>query len=302
MINDLIVDGIGLVIGSRSILNDLSFSIRPKTIHGLLGPNGAGKSSTFKIIAGLLTPDSGFVRYGDLALPKEKLGFTIEEPIFYPDLTTKEFLFFLATLRKCPGAKKRVDEILEKFKLTKVANRLIGHLSSGYKQRIAIAQSLLHNPEIIILDEPTNGLDPQSKLEMREIVRELKNDHTVLISSHLLHEMGQICDDVTIISEGRVLVTGPLKNIQKELNKWSQLCLKIKGQDQRFLDTLEEQSYIKEISHGIEGELQLIIDSFEDHRHEIIKLSFQYEVELVEIFYTQKNLEDIFMQVTESHV
>lgn len=297
--SELVVDRINLNIGQNKILTDVSFKVRTGSVHGLLGPNGAGKSSTFKAITQISKIESGQILYGDKPLELSDIGFTIEEPILIDDLSVSEFLLYLAKLRNCVNPLDLVNKTLEKCRLNSVMNKPLVHLSTGYKQRVAIAQAILHNPPIVILDEPTNGLDPQSKIDMRNLIIELKQDHTILVSSHLLLEMGQICDDITILSQGKVITTGPLAELEDKMNSIKRLSIEFEGSGEDFVDFLNQKSYVKELVEKENGKLSIIVDSFEDKRHEIIKNSFQFDIRLNEIFYEHKNLEDVFLEVTD---
>ncbi len=299
MKDDLIVDNITCSFGGRSILKDVSFTVKEGTVHGLLGPNGAGKSTTFKLIANVYPLEAGHIKLGKKNIDSLQMGFTIEDPILIDELTTFEFLYYLAELRKCKDPQKVVQDTIKKCDLEKVQNKLVNHLSTGFKQRVSIAQAILHNPKIVLLDEPTNGLDPQAKIDIRNLILQLKKDHTVLISSHLLLEMGKICDDITILSNGSVITSGPISLLDEKLHSVKRLFLEFEGSDEGFIDFLQSHSWLKELKRIDNGKLSLLIDSFHDVRHDIIKHSFQYNIKLSEIYYQHKSLEDVFLEVTD---
>jgi ABC-2 type transport system ATP-binding protein len=208
-------------------LDEISFQVKKGTIHGFLGPNGAGKSTTMNIISGLLPPTSGEVKVlgqnvqGLQNETQKFIGFLPEHPPLYLTMKVRDYLEFVTkiNLRKQDyknfDVNKCVQEIIERCSLQKVEGRLIGNLSKGFRQRAAIAAALVTNPEIVILDEPTVGLDPVSIIEIRELILSLRERHTILLSTHILHEVSLLCSDITIINNGRILSSGPIEEIKK---------------------------------------------------------------------------------------
>jgi ABC-2 type transport system ATP-binding protein len=191
-------------------LKEISFKVKKGSIHGFLGPNGAGKSTTMKILCGLIPATAGsFVVKGEI-------GFLPEYPPLYGNMTVNDYLKFVLAIQKKEVTDIKIENVKEKTGLKAVGNRLIGNLSKGFQQRVGIAQAIIHSPEIIILDEPTVGLDPVAVAEIRELIKSLKNEHTILFSSHQLHEVEHLCSDITLIHQGKVLVTGELNDIQKK--------------------------------------------------------------------------------------
>jgi ABC-2 type transport system ATP-binding protein len=193
-------------------VRDISLKVMKGSIHGLIGPNGAGKTTTMNIIAGLTTPTSG-----EVIINGKGIGLLPENPPLYLNMKVGEFLTFVAEINGVDQLilKKQVKDIIKKCGLIDVEGRIIGNLSKGFKQRVGIASTLVFSPEIIILDEPTVGLDPFSIMEIRELIVSLKKEHTILLSTHQLHEANLICSDITIISKGTILQSGPLAEIQK---------------------------------------------------------------------------------------
>ncbi|MBC7538568.1 MAG: ABC transporter ATP-binding protein [Bacteriovorax sp.] len=196
----------------RVALSDISFSVKKGSVHGFLGPNGAGKSTTMKILSGLIRESSGeFIVNG-------KIGFLPEHPPLYPNMSVQDYLqFVLAIYSPHQQNKQSVIDVMEKTGLSHVADRLIGNLSKGYQQRVGIAQALVHSPEIIILDEPTVGLDPAAIADIRTLITKLKKDHTILFSTHQLHDVELLCSDITLINHGKIVVSGPLETILENL-------------------------------------------------------------------------------------
>ena len=196
----------------RMALDEISFSVKKGSVHGFLGPNGAGKSTTMKILSGLIPETEGEFSVNG------KVGFLPEHPPVYPNMTVKDYLQFVFDIYS-PEKKNTaaVTDVMEKTGLSSVKDRLIGNLSKGYQQRVGIAQALVHSPEIIILDEPTVGLDPVAIAEIRELITKLKKDHTILFSTHQLHDVELLCSDITLINHGKIVVTGPLGQILEGL-------------------------------------------------------------------------------------
>ena len=200
----------------RVALSNISFSVKKGSVHGFLGPNGAGKSTTLKILSGLIRQSSGeFTVNG-------KIGFLPEHPPLYPNMSVQDYLEFVLAiysshLRGKQSVKDCVRDVMLKTGLSHVAERLIGNLSKGYQQRVGIAQALVHSPEIIILDEPTVGLDPVALADIRSLIVKLKKDHTIIFSTHQLHDVELLCSDITLINHGNIVVTGTLNTILESL-------------------------------------------------------------------------------------
>lgn len=216
------VDSLTQKYSEKVILDNISFKVKKNTVHGFLGPNGAGKTTTLKSICGIIPILSGEVRFFGQTVNYEKddykyeFGSLIEEPTLYEDMKVKEFLIFICKLYKIEKNQINiiVENVLNKVLISDISNRMIKNLSKGYKQRVAIAAAIVHNPKIIILDEPTVGLDVTAISQMRELILNLKKDHTILISSHIMHEMEILCDEVTLIDNAKVIATKDLS--QKE--------------------------------------------------------------------------------------
>jgi ABC-2 type transport system ATP-binding protein len=219
--------------GTQYAVNDISFTVNKGEIVGFLGPNGAGKSTTMKIIAGYIAADNGKATVcGREANPqslitKSKIGYLPEANPLYHDMYVREYLEFIANLHHINNKKEAIRHIIETTGLTLEANKKIGQLSKGYKQRVGLAAALIHNPEVIILDEPTSGLDPNQIMEIRELIKKLGTDKTVLFSSHILQEVQAICDRVVIINKGNIVADDTLNNLLKNTHL-NQLTLTIK--------------------------------------------------------------------------
>lgn len=243
-------------IGSRKILQNVNFEVKPNTVHGFLGPNGAGKSTTMRIMTGVNKATSGTVKIFDHEMKidsyelKNKIGFLPENPPLYEDMTVVEYLDFMAKLRSVNKTDLRSskDEVLTRLDLGDVSKRLIGNLSRGYKQRVGFAQALIHNPEIIILDEPTLGLDPHAIVYMRELIQELVTEHTVFLSSHQLVEVEKICDEVSFIKDGSILVSGNLDELKSRIiGETQKIMVRAYGVNTSTMLKLKDLEYISYI-------------------------------------------------------
>ena len=223
--------------GSRLAVDDTSFTVEDGVIYGLLGPNGAGKSTIMNILTGYLAATEGQVTVAGHPLPEEAdaakacVGYLPEQPPLYPEMTVGEYLNFVAELKKVPRVqrKEQVLRAARRTGLEKVLPRLIRSLSKGYKQRVGIAQALLGSPKIIILDEPTVGLDPAQVIEMRKLIRELGKAHTVILSSHILSEVQAVCQQVLILSKGKLAASGTLQELTADGRSLEEVFLALTG-------------------------------------------------------------------------
>ena len=222
--------------GSHLAVDNLSFKIEPGEIVGFLGPNGAGKSTIMNILTGYLSPTAGLVKidgYDVLKRPKEakkRIGYLPEIPPLYPDMTVQEYLQFIFELKKVSMPKApHLSEICQLVKIEDVRDRLIKNLSKGYKQRVGIAQALIGNPDVLILDEPTVGLDPKQIIEIRELISRLGEQHTVILSSHILSEIQAVCSRIIIINKGKLVANGTAEGIAKQLSADSRIRIRVLG-------------------------------------------------------------------------
>ena len=305
------VDNVSKLYGGTCAVNELSFRVKKGTIHGFLGPNGAGKSTTMRLIAGLLRPSHGKVYVNgkdvqsNLKQIKSCIGILLEIPPLYKDMEVVEYLTFVAKLHKVPKQllSHRLESVMQKLGIQHVSNRLIGNLSKGFKQRVGVAQAIIHSPDIVILDEPTVGLDPSSVISMRELIRELKEEHTVLLSSHLLHEVGLICDEVTIIDQGQLVATGSMDEINNKLVGKNIIVCLVSNFQKQIISKLANWDAIQKIDHTAKDnltEISIYTDSIEDRRGEISKFIVESGMELYEFYQHKRDLEQIFLEVTGS--
>lgn len=223
--------------GAHTAVSDVSFTIEKGKVYGFLGPNGAGKSTTMNIITGCLAATEGEVTidghdiFEEPLEAKKRIGYLPEIPPLYTDMTPTEYLRFIARARGFSGAeaRKQMNDAMERARVTEVKNRLIRNLSKGYRQRVGIAQALIGNPEVIILDEPTVGLDPKQIIEIRELIRELGKTHTVILSSHILSEVSAICDEILILSGGKLVADDTPENLTALFAQQNGIHLTVKG-------------------------------------------------------------------------
>ncbi|MDD0851566.1 ABC transporter ATP-binding protein [Halobacteriovorax sp. GB3] len=283
----------------RRALVDVNFSVKRGRIHGFLGPNGAGKSTTMKIITGVLRPNGGSVKIMEGA----RIGYLPETPPLYGNMTVINYLNFVQQLYTLKVKKnlRPIDEILNKCGLIDVKSRLIRNLSKGYKQRVGIASTLVSNPEIIILDEPTVGLDPKAILEIRDLIKELSREHTVLLSTHQLHEANLLCEDITIINKGEILMTGAVEEIRSKISGTQQLEIEVEGLKEESLSKLEASCSV-EISNRIESDrsIKLTLKAKEggDHRAKISQFFSSEGAIVISLSERTLDLEGIFKEVT----
>lgn len=234
--------------GGQVAVDELTFRLEKGRIYGFLGPNGAGKSTTMNMITGYLAPTAGTITIDGKDVQKEpeeakkKVGYLPEIPPLYVDMTVWEYLKFVAELKKIAGKEQneKVRQVMELTRITDVQDRLIRHLSKGYKQRVGLAQAILGDPEVIILDEPTVGLDPKQIIEIRDLIRKLGENHTIILSSHILSEVSAVCDQIIILSHGKLVASDTPEGLQKRMSGAMELELVVKGEEEAVLAVLEE--------------------------------------------------------------
>lgn len=297
--------------GSHTAVSDLSFTIENGVIYGFLGPNGAGKSTTMNIITGCLGATDGEVLVDGHSISEEpmqakkKIGYLPEQPPLYTDMTPWEYLRFVASAKGLPRGEqtKQIDRVMEKTGIRDVRDRLIRNLSKGYRQRVGIAQALLGNPEVIILDEPTVGLDPAQIIEIRDLIRELGKDHTIILSSHILSEVQTVCDSIMIISGGRLVASDTPENLTKLFAGTTTLHLEVKGGEKETAAVLDGVQLIEDqiIKAGPDGTTLAEIKPAEgaDIREAVFTAFAGAGVPLLEMRTARASLEDVFLELTQ---
>jgi len=297
--------------GDFLAVDDLSFEIDEGQVYGFLGPNGAGKSTTMNIIAGTLSPTSGQVKIKDFDIieqpieAKKLIGYLPEIPPLYNNETPKEYLEFVGMVKGIAkdNLQKEIDDVIEQVGIANVKNRLISSLSKGYKQRVGIAQAILGKPEVIILDEPTVGLDPIQIIEIRELIKKLGEKHTVILSSHILSEIQSICSKVLIINKGKLVGFDTLENLEKGLKQMANV----------HLETDAKVVQIKKIMNEVDENLSYVIDNQKDKRVVEIKVDNKdvkkicsnifnkfadNDYTIYQLTSKKANLEDVFLELT----
>jgi len=297
--------------GKIRALDDVSFTVEKGEIVGFLGPNGAGKSTTMNIITGFISSTSGTVRiagYDVLENPveaKKHIGYLPEQPPLYPDMTVNEFLDFCAELKKVPRKvwKSQKRDIMELVKITHVSHRLIRNLSKGYRQRVGLAQALVGTPDVLILDEPTVGLDPQQIIEMRKLIKALGKKHTIILSTHILPEVSAVCDRVIIINKGRIAAVDTPENLSKKLSDFSRFTITVAGPEKRIRELLQGVDGVKDVvvsGKPAEDETSFIVEAEKDRdvRRPIFNQLASAGYPILELKSMNLTLEEIFLQLT----
>ncbi|WP_163191829.1 ABC transporter ATP-binding protein [Clostridium thermarum] len=300
--------------GDFTAVDDLSFEIVEGHVYGFLGPNGAGKSTTMNIMTGCLSATSGHVRidgYDIFEEPnkaKKLIGYLPEQPPLYMSETPLEYLKFVGEAKGLRGAelKKQIEEVIQRTKLTDVKNRCISALSKGYKQRVGIAQALLGNPKVIILDEPTVGLDPIQIIEIRDLIKELGKTHTVIFSSHILSEVQAICDQVLIISKGKLVAFDEPSKLEKLLMTTNEIIITSDATREEIKETLADVNHITDMSFDERNTEYAVAHIRTDHDniYDISGAIFSAFAAkgkvLLEMTLKKANLEDVFIELTEN--
>lgn len=299
--------------GSHVAVNHLSFRVEKGQIYGFLGPNGAGKSTTMNILTGYLAPTEGTVTIGGTDIQKEpeeakkKIGYLPEIPPLYTEMTVEEYLKFAAELKKLPRAerKEQVEQVMEMTQITDMRGRLIRNLSKGYRQRVGLAQAILGNPEVIILDEPSVGLDPKQIIEIRDLIRKLGENHTVILSSHILSEVSAVCDRIMIISHGQLVASDSPEGLQKLMSGTPELLLTVKGDYEAVKDALAGAADVDIVENLGETEehcvkIRITAKENADIREDVFYVLAAAKLPILEMNKEQKSLEDIFLELTSS--
>lgn len=297
--------------GSHLAVDHLSFVVEKGQIYGFLGPNGAGKSTTMNIMTGYLGATEGEVLVNGHNMLKEPeeakrlIGYLPEIPPLYTDMTVEEYLKFAAELKKVKRAEiaSQVEQVMERIKLTDVRHRLIRNLSKGYKQRVGLAQAVLGFPEIIILDEPTVGLDPMQIIEIRQLIRELAKEHTVILSSHILAEVREVCDYVMIISKGKLVASDTPDHLEHLIEGEETLELEVKGSRRQAESILSGISGVKEARCEEQRGMTSIQIQVADHQEIREELFYAFAEEKCPIYRMQiskATLEDVFLELTQN--
>lgn len=297
--------------GNHTAVDHLSFKIEKGKIYGFLGPNGAGKSTTMNMITGYIASTEGTVKidgHDILEEPeaaKKCIGYLPEQPPVYFDMTVLEYMKFVADLKKIPKDKKAnmIEEVMDMVKISDMRNRLIKNLSKGYRQRVGLAEAIMGYPEVIILDEPTVGLDPKQIIEIRELIRKLAKKHTVILSSHILAEVREVCDYIMIISGGKLVASDTTENLENMMSGKGQIEVEAKASRDEMDHIIRRTGKIKEVKYRTSASgittAQIIAKGGEDIREELFLAFSHADVPMLTLSQSKTTLEEIFLELTQ---
>lgn len=305
------VENLSKYYGKIKAVNGVSFNVEKGEIVGLLGPNGAGKTTIMRMLTCYFSPNSGTAKVdgfdcvNDAMEVKKRIGYMTENPLLYHEMRIRDFLMFMAKIRGINGNKivERVDEVIEKLNLKEVSERIIGKLSRGYKQRVGLAQAILHDPPVLILDEPTTGLDPKQIIEIRDLIKSFGKDKTIILSSHILPEVSQICERIVIIDKGRIVAIDTHDQLLKRSKGTERIYAEIKGSFESMEVSLKKINGVKNVlsvEKTVNGRFIFNIDTdLEiDIREDLFKLAVQQGWIIYEMRKEIISLEDVFLKLT----
>lgn len=299
------VNGLIKDYGARRALHSITFDANQGEIVGFLGPNGAGKTTTMRILTGYMPPTDGTAIVAGYDIVEESLevrkrvGYLPETVPLYTDMTALEYLKFMAELRHIPNSETRAYETLEQVNLKDRANSYIGNFSKGMRQRVGLAQALIHRPEVLILDEPTIGLDPAQVVEVRNVIKEIGKDRTVLLSTHILTEAQNLCDRVLIINKGKIVAEDTPENLQSRLVGSQRVVLRVRGDSDGLDATIKKVKGTARIETKDEETVEFEFSSGQDVRPQVAKAVVQAGYELIEMRPVGMSLEEIFLELTQ---
>jgi ABC-2 type transport system ATP-binding protein len=297
--------------GQARAVNDISFQVDRGEILGFLGPNGAGKTTTMRVLTGYLPATSGTARIAGYDVfeqsmeVRKRIGYLPETPPLYPDMSVQDYLAFVARIKGVPAGEisRRLEEAMRMANITNKRYELIKRLSRGYKQRVGIAQAIVHNPDVVILDEPTVGLDPNQIKEVRHLIKGLAGEHTIILSTHILPEVEMTCDRVVIINKGRIVAVDTTENLTTQLKGGERVQVKIRGSQETIRKTLEKIEAVKHVELSPSDDSDVVGATIEseqgtDLRPQIAARVVSNGLDLLELRAVKLSLEDIFMQLT----
>ncbi len=301
------VNGLTKDYGARRAIENLTFDAEQGEIVGFLGPNGAGKTTTMRILTGYMPPTEGTATVAGYDVVEESLevrkrvGYLPETVPLYTDMTALEYLKFMADLRHIPNSRERAYETLERVNLSDRADGYIGNFSKGMRQRVGLAQALIHRPEVLILDEPTIGLDPAQVVEMRSVIREIGKDRTVLLSTHILPEAQQICDRVLIINKGIIVAEDTPENLQSRLVGSQRVVLRVRGDSDGLNARIAKIKGVRDVEGKSDGSIEFEFAAGQDVRPQVAKAVIQGGYDLLEMRPIGMSLEEIFLELTRDN-
>lgn len=300
------VNGLTKDYGSRRAVDQITFDAQQGEILGFLGPNGAGKTTTMRILTGYMPPTEGEATVAGYNVVEEsievrrRVGYLPETVPLYTDMSVFEYLKFMGDLRRLPNVEDRVDEVLEQVGLAERADGTVHNLSKGMRQRVGLAQALLHRPEVLILDEPTIGLDPGQVVEVRKLIREIGKERTVLLSTHILSEAQNICDRVLIINKGRIVAEDTPENLQSRLLGAERVILRVRGETDDLPAVIEKVRGVQTVQSKEEGVVEFQFAPGQDIRPEVAKAVVGAGYDLLEMRPMGMSLEEIFLELTNT--
>jgi len=298
------VKGLTKIYGEQKAVDDISFSAAKGEIVGFLGPNGAGKSTTMKIITGYLLADAGTATVCGIdvkAQPletKKKIGYLPEANPLYYDMYVREYLDFIAGVHEIKNKKERIEEVIATVGLTPESKKKVGQLSKGYKQRVGLAAALIHNPEVLILDEPTTGLDPNQIIEIREVIKKLGQNKTILFSSHILQEVEAICDRVVIINKGKLVADDTLSVLRNQ--SAGNQTVKVEFKEPVDAALLQALNGVQRVNKINEQEWELTCSNTNDVKRLLLEFSLQHNLNIVSLQSGEQRLEEVFRNLTNT--
>ncbi len=296
--------------GTKLAVDNISFTVEKGEIVGFLGPNGAGKTTTMRMITGYLYPDKGSIKVAgadvidDAVEAKKHIGYLPEIAPLYNEMPVKEYLGFVADIKGVDKDYKaeHINDIMKKTGLIEKQDSIISHLSKGYRQRVGIAEALVNNPDVLILDEPTIGLDPNQIIEIRNLIKTLGKEHTVILSSHILQEVSAICEKIIIINDGKLVAIDSQKSLLEKVESGMRVRIIAKGDKDALQSTLSSISGIKNVelvnADDSVNELILTLEKDKDMRNEIAKTVINSNFELLELSKVTMSLEEVFIKLT----
>jgi ABC-2 type transport system ATP-binding protein len=292
------------IYGEQKAVDSISFSVGKGEIVGFLGPNGAGKSTTMKILTGFLGQDDGEAIVCGISVrehpleTKKKIGYLPEANPLYPDMFVREYLDFIGDIHHIPNKKQRIETVIALVGLTVESKKKLGQLSKGYKQRVGLAAALLHEPEVLILDEPTSGLDPNQIIEIRDVIRQLGKDKTILFSSHILQEVEALCDRVIIINKGKLVADSPLSRL-REQNAGAD-TIRVAFRETPDVAALENLNLVTAVARTPDGHWELQTSAPDEVKKQLMAMALQNNWNIVSLQSENRSLEDIFRQLTHT--
>ncbi|QPC83468.1 ABC transporter ATP-binding protein [Phototrophicus methaneseepsis] len=290
--------------GDVTVVNNISFTAEPGQVTGFLGPNGAGKTTTMRMLTGFSPPTAGKAVvaghdvFQESLEVRKRVGYLPENVPLYRDMSARGYLMYIAEIRGLAKRRQRADEVLDRVGLLQRANSRIRTLSKGMKQRVGLAAALIHNPDVLILDEPTIGLDPFQVLELRGLVQELGRDHTVLFSTHILSEAERVCDKVVIINQGQIIAQGSPSELRSRLERGARVLVRVEGDSAAMLDTIRAVDGVSNVSRELGGFIVTPRTGAPDPRAGIVEAIVAAGVNLLEVRPLAVDLEDIFIELT----